>query len=115
MARAPDPRIEKAKAMYFEGRKLVEIAKTLDLPEGTVRRWKSTLRKGALPSRGTRTAPASRQEIRKQKNMDSSPSISRTKPGRFFLPLSRRPRWIFYGIRSKLLMLPSFGRSESPM
>ncbi len=42
MARAPDPRIEKAKAMYFEGRKLVEIAKTLDLPEGTVRRWKST-------------------------------------------------------------------------
>jgi len=42
MARAPDPRIEKAKAMYFEGRKLVEIARDLDLPEGTVRRWKST-------------------------------------------------------------------------
>lgn len=42
MARAPDPRIEQAKAMYLEGRKLVEIASLLNLPEGTVRRWKST-------------------------------------------------------------------------
>ena len=42
MARAPDPRIEKAKAMYLEGQKLVEIASQLNLPEGTVRRWKCT-------------------------------------------------------------------------
>ena len=42
MARAPDPRIEQAKAMYLEGMKLVEIASQLNLPEGTVRRWKST-------------------------------------------------------------------------
>ena len=42
MARAPDPRIEQAKAMYLEGQKLVEIASQLNLPEGTVRRWKST-------------------------------------------------------------------------
>lgn len=42
MARAPDPRIEKAKAMYLEGLKLVEIASQLNLPEGTVRRWKCT-------------------------------------------------------------------------
>ena len=42
MARAPDPRIEQAKAMYLKGRKLIDIAKDLDLPEGTVRRWKST-------------------------------------------------------------------------
>ena len=42
MARAPDPRIEKAKAMYLEGEKLVEIASQLNLPEGTVRRWKCT-------------------------------------------------------------------------
>ena len=42
MARAPDPRIEEAKAMYLKGRKLIDIAKDLDLPEGTVRRWKST-------------------------------------------------------------------------
>lgn len=42
MARAPDPRIEQARAMYLEGQKLVEIASQLKLPEGTVRRWKST-------------------------------------------------------------------------
>ena len=42
MARAPDKRYQLAKAMYLEGRKLVEIASQLNLPEGTVRRWKST-------------------------------------------------------------------------
>lgn len=42
MARAPDPRIEQAKVMYLEGQKLVEIASQLNLPEGTVRRWKCT-------------------------------------------------------------------------
>ena len=42
MARAPDARIEQAKAMYPKGMKLVEIASQLNLPEGTVRRWKST-------------------------------------------------------------------------
>ena len=41
MARAPDPRIEKAKAMYLEGLKLVEIASQLNLSEGTVRSWKN--------------------------------------------------------------------------
>ena len=42
MARAPDERIEQAKAMYLKGMKLVEIASQLNLPEGTVRRWKCT-------------------------------------------------------------------------
>lgn len=42
MARAPDKRIEQAKALYLEGRKLAEIAHELGLPEGTVRRWKCT-------------------------------------------------------------------------
>lgn len=42
MARAPDKRIEQAKALYLEGRKLTEIAHELGLPEGTVRRWKCT-------------------------------------------------------------------------
>ena len=37
MARAPDPRIDEAKAMYLKGVKLVESpAHRLDLPEGTV-------------------------------------------------------------------------------
>ncbi len=42
MARAPDERIKQAKALYLKGLKLVEIASQLNLPEGTVRRWKST-------------------------------------------------------------------------
>lgn len=42
MARAPDERITEAKAMYLKGAKLIEIANQLNLPEGTVRRWKST-------------------------------------------------------------------------
>lgn len=42
MARAPDKRIEQAKEMYQQGQKLVEIASQLNLPEGTVRRWKCT-------------------------------------------------------------------------
>lgn len=44
MARAPDARYEQAKAMFLNGQKLVEIANQLNLPEGTVRRWKSTHR-----------------------------------------------------------------------
>lgn len=42
MARAPDERYEQAKAMHLNGKKLVEIASQLNLPEGTVRRWKCT-------------------------------------------------------------------------
>ena len=41
MARAPDPRIEQAKAMYLQGAKLVEIASQLNLSPGTIRGWKS--------------------------------------------------------------------------
>ena len=42
MPRQPDERYEQAKEMYLRGLKLVEISKNLEIPEGTVRRWKST-------------------------------------------------------------------------
>lgn len=42
MPRKPDERIEKARQLFLQGQKLVDIARDLDLPEGTVRRWKST-------------------------------------------------------------------------
>lgn len=42
MARAPDERYDKAYELFKQGLKLVEIASQLNLPEGTVRRWKST-------------------------------------------------------------------------
>lgn len=41
MARAPDARVEQAKAMYLQGKKLIEISEVLDIPEGTVRSWKN--------------------------------------------------------------------------
>ena len=42
MPRKPDNRIGQAKELYLKGLKLIDISKQLDLPEGTVRRWKST-------------------------------------------------------------------------
>ncbi|MDF2907968.1 MAG: Phage terminase small subunit [Herbinix sp.] len=42
MARAPDERYSKAYDMFKKGAKLIDIANQLSLPEGTVRRWKST-------------------------------------------------------------------------
>lgn len=41
MSRKSDTRIEKAKVLYLSGMKLIEIAKELGVPEGTVRSWKN--------------------------------------------------------------------------
>ena len=41
MARAPDPRTEQAEKLFREGKKLIEIAEVLSVPEGTVRSWKN--------------------------------------------------------------------------
>ena len=42
LARSPNEKAEKARELYKGGMKLVEIASQLDVPAGTVRRWKST-------------------------------------------------------------------------
>ena len=42
MAREPNEKAKKAKELYDGGMKLVEIASQLNVPAGTVRRWKST-------------------------------------------------------------------------
>ena len=42
MARAPNEKVNEAYKLYKKGLKLVEIAKKLDVPDGTVRRWKKT-------------------------------------------------------------------------
>lgn len=47
MPRKPDERVVQAKEMFLSGKKLVEIASQLNLPEGTVRRWKSTYKWGS--------------------------------------------------------------------
>lgn len=42
LARSPNENAEKARKLYESGMKLVEIASQLNVPAGTVRRWKST-------------------------------------------------------------------------
>ena len=133
MARAPDKRIEQAKEMYLQGQKLVEIASQLNLPEGTVRRWKCThkwdsersgkksershRKKGGQP--GNKNAVGNDggapEQNKTLKSMDSSASIFLMRPGDFFLPLSRLIRWICSGIRSRLPMLPLSEHRELPM
>lgn len=42
MARAPNEKAALAKRLFDRGKKLIDIANELGVPEGTVRRWKST-------------------------------------------------------------------------
>lgn len=42
MPKARNSKVDEALALYRQGLKLVEIARRLELPEGTVRRWKCT-------------------------------------------------------------------------
>lgn len=42
MARAPNEKAIKAKELFDKGYKLIDIARELNIPDGTIRRWKST-------------------------------------------------------------------------
>ena len=71
--------MERAKEMYLKGMKLIEISKQLDLPEGTVRRWKCThkwenersgkktsvRKRGGQPGNKNATGPPGNQNARK--------------------------------------------------
>ena len=46
---ARNSKVDEALALYRQGLKLVEIARRLELPEGTVRRWKCTYKWDAAP------------------------------------------------------------------
>ena len=50
MERGNKEKRDEAEKMYLSGLKLVDIAKKLDIPEGTVRRWKSTNQSGVKES-----------------------------------------------------------------
>lgn len=67
MARAPDKRIEQAEDMYMNGMKLVDIASQLNLPEGTVRRWKSTHKWGSERSECKSERSEKKTNARKEK------------------------------------------------
>ena len=42
MPKARNSKVNEALALYQQGLKLIEIARKLEIPEGTVRRWKCT-------------------------------------------------------------------------
>ena len=42
LPRAPSEKVKEAEKLYKSGKKLVDIADRLDIPAGTIRRWKST-------------------------------------------------------------------------
>lgn len=81
MPKKPDERIVQAKELFDSGMKLVEIASQLDLPPGTIRRWKSThhwdgersdkkdanvrKKKGGQPGNHNATGPPRNQHARK--------------------------------------------------
>lgn len=54
MSRAPDERVGRAKDLFDQGMKLVEIANTLSVSEGTVRSWKSRYKWDCNVAKGKR-------------------------------------------------------------
>lgn len=68
MPRAPNPNIKQAEKMFLEGCKLIDIAKTLSIPEGTIRRWKSTYKWGNDSERSHKNKPNVRKKVGAPKN-----------------------------------------------
>lgn len=68
MARSPNKKAEKAYELYKEGIKLVDIAAKLDVPAGTVRRWKSTYQWGDIQKneRSEKKANVQKRSIQKK-------------------------------------------------
>ena len=74
MARAPDARMEQARDLFLEGKKLIEISDLLKIPEGTIRSWKNrydwdnaTLQKRKAASREIRMLPETRAVLLQKK------------------------------------------------
>lgn len=72
MARAPNKKAEEARKLYQQGMPLVEIAKKLNTPAGTVRRWKSTYKWDDESERSDSKANA-----RKEKKGSSKKPVSK--------------------------------------
>lgn len=65
MPRAPDERVGRAKELFDKGMKLVEIANTLSVSEGTVRSWKSRYKWDCNVAKGKRNV-AKHKEVKKE-------------------------------------------------
>lgn len=77
MAKAPDKRIKDAEAMYRKGVKLVDIANHLNIPDGTVRRWKSTYKWDSERSGKNSERSDKKANVRKEKKKIVSADVKR--------------------------------------
>lgn len=76
MPRKANEKAAKAKELYLKGKKLVDIAKELEVPDGTVRRWKSTYKWDSSPQEVKK-----KENERSQKKSDKKTSV-RKKPAK---------------------------------
>lgn len=62
MPRAPSDKKAEAEKLFHKGMKLIDIAKKLDVPEGTIRSWKNRGKWGTEPSKKNRCNVAKTEE-----------------------------------------------------
>lgn len=67
MARAPNEKAIKAKELFDKGYKLIDIAKELNIPDGTIRRWKSTYKWDNEQSNNKSERSDKKASVRKEK------------------------------------------------
>lgn len=67
MARAPNEKALKAKELFDKGYKLIDIAKELNIPDGTIRRWKSTYKWDNEQSNNKSERSDKKASVRKEK------------------------------------------------
>lgn len=79
MPRAKNAKADEALALYRQGLKLIDIAKRLDLPEGTVRRWKCTYKWEANARKKPKKASARKRGG--QKGNKNAVGNTSSKPG----------------------------------
>lgn len=73
LARSPNENTDKARKLYESGMKLVEIASQLNVPAGTVRRWKSTY---GWDGEHESERSDKKANVRKEKNNDTKKVVA---------------------------------------
>lgn len=68
-------KINEAERMYLLGEKLVDIAHKLDVPEGTVRRWKSTYKWGSEKSERSDNQKANVRSKKRAKKVEPAAEV----------------------------------------
>lgn len=99
MPRAPDARVPKAKALFDQGLKLIEISQQLGIPEGTVRSWKNRYQWKATLQSGKRNAANKKGGQPGNKNATGPPENRHAEKYGFFSKyLPEETKEIFDGI-----------------